>query len=187
MERRAGLHPRHRRVHRCLRHQGAQKRNLQGHRCVSPRNLVPHRRAAQLRQGRSVPADRHGDHDRDHGDGRPEHAEAAGSPADRGRDGLQPDVTGDAREYGRAADQEMVPGRLHPVHLHPRLQSDRLRPAAGRLAEHVQALRGAHPVVPDLRGRDERRRPAGACPGCVRRIQHRRCPCPWIRSGTSKA
>ena len=33
------------------------------------------------------------------------------------------------------AGQEMVPGHLYPVRLHPRLEPDRLHPAAGRLRE----------------------------------------------------
>ena len=70
--------------------------------------------------------------------------------------------------------RKMVPARLHAVRVHPRHQPDRLHPAAGRLAEHVQAVRGAHPVLPDLCRGHERRRPAGARARRVHRVQRRR-------------
>ncbi len=124
---------------------------------------------------------------RHHGVRRAPHAEAPGPAADRGRDGLQPDVAGHAREHGREDDQEMVPARLHAVRVHPRLQPDRLHPAAGRLAEHVQAVRRAHPVLPDLRGGDERRGPAGARPRRVLSPTTPKASARMGRSDTSRA
>ena len=162
------------RLRRRLRDKGAQKRKLQGDRQLSPRKVVRHRRPARVRQGRSVPAARDHHHDRDHGVRRAAHAAAPRAPAGRRRGGLRADETGDGRQHGREAGQEMVPGHLHVVHLHPRLEPDRLHPAAGRLPEHVQAVRRAHPVLSDLCRGDEPRGPARARARRVRRLQRRR-------------